>query len=131
MNAAADFSLCIRRASSCSKHADCARAQFGSRNPQQQAFVAPTITGDACAYFYPFSPFRPLAENGGGIADALAESENLGRTEQSGAAARENAGESGSAFTFEAAAQQERSDKTNSSATNATPRDPSISDLPR
>lgn len=63
--------------------------------------------------------------------NTLAESENLGRHEQSGAASRENAGESGSAFTFEAAAQQERSDKTNSSATNATPRDPSISDLPR
>ena len=102
MNAAADFSLCIRRASSCSKHADCARAQMGSRNPQRQSFIAPTITGDACAYFYPFSPFRPLAENGGGIADTLAESENLGRTEQSGAAARETAGESGSAFTIPA-----------------------------
>ena len=102
ISAACDFSLCIRRASSCSKHADCARAQFGSRNPQRQSFIAPTITGDACAYFYPFSPFRPLAENGGGIADTLAESENLGRTEQSGAASRENAGGSGSAFTIPA-----------------------------
>ena len=82
ISASSDFSLCIRRASSCSKHADCARAQFGSRNPQRQAFVAPTLTGDACAYFYPFSPFRPLAENGGGIADTLAESENLGQLRQ-------------------------------------------------
>mgnify|MGYP001292109925 FL=1 len=102
MNAAADFSLCIRRASSCSKHADCARAQFESRNPQRQAFVAPTLTGDACSYFFDFSPFRQLAENGGGIADTLAESENLERSEQSGAASRENAGGSGSAFTIPA-----------------------------
>ena len=102
ISAASDFSLCIRRASSCSKHVDCARAQMGSRNPQRQSFIAPTITGDACAYFCPFSPFRPLAENGGGIADTLAESENLGRPDQSGAASRENAGGSGSAFTIPA-----------------------------
>ena len=102
MKAAADFALCGRTPKSCSRHSDCARAQLTSGNPQRQNFVWPHRTGTACALFYDFSPFRQLAENGGGIADTLAESENLGRSEQSGAAARETAGESGSAFTIPA-----------------------------
>lgn len=97
MKAAADFALCGRTPKSCSRHSDCARAQLTSGNPQRQNFVWPHRTGTACALFYDFAPFRRLAANGGGIADTL-----------------------------EADAQQERSDKTNTSATNATPRQASI-----
>ena len=71
MIAAADFSLCIRKPESCSRHANCARAQLGSRNPQRQSFIAPQPTGDACSLFFDFAPFRQLAANGGGIADQL------------------------------------------------------------
>lgn len=97
MKAAADFALCGRTPKSCSRHSDCARAQLTSGNPQRQSFVWPHRTGAACALFYDFAPFRQLSANGGGIAD-----------------------------TIEADAQQERSDKTNTIATNATPRPASI-----
>ena len=97
MKASADFALCGRTPKSCSRHSDCARAQLTSGNQPRQNFVWPHRTGTACDLFYDFAPFRQLAANGGGIADTL-----------------------------EADAQQERSDKTNTSATNATPRPASI-----
>jgi hypothetical protein len=102
MNACSDFALCTRRAESCSLHGLCARAQMGSRNPLRQSFVAPQKTGDACILYFSFSPFLQLAANGGGIADTLAESENLGRSahSQAGAASSDAAGESGSANTL-------------------------------
>lgn len=121
MKAAADFALCGRTPKSCSRHSDCARAQLTSGNPQRQSFVWSRRTGAACALFYNFAPFRQLAANGGGIADTLAESENLGRSvtageatasceariltrpANTGAAARETAGESDSANTLGAA----------------------------
>ena len=101
MRAAADFALCGRTPKTCSRHSDCARAQLTSGNPQRQSFVWSRRTGAACALFYDFAPFRQLAENGGGIADTLAESENLGQLRQSTrsevAAVCETAGESDSA----------------------------------
>lgn len=76
MNAAADFSLCGRTPRSCSRHADCARAQLGSANPQRQSFAWPADTGERCLIFHDFSPYRKLASMGGGIADTLAASES-------------------------------------------------------
>lgn len=106
MNAAADFALCGRTPKSCSRHSDCARAQLTSGNPQRQSFVWPHRTGTACALFYDFSPFRQLAENGGGIADTLAAPENLERSEQSGAESGDASGESGAAVHSPERAQQ-------------------------
>ena len=69
MNAAADFSLCGRTPRSCSRHADCARAQLGSANPQRQSFAWPADTGERCPIFHDFAPYRKLDATGGGIAD--------------------------------------------------------------
>ena len=75
MSDAADFSLCGRTPRSCSRHADCARAQMGSANPQRQSFAWPADTGERCPIFHDFAPYRKLANMGGGIADTLASSE--------------------------------------------------------
>lgn len=75
MNAAADFSLCGRTPRSCSRHADCARAQLGSANPQRQSFAWPADTGERCPIFHDFATYRKLANMGGGIADTLASGE--------------------------------------------------------
>lgn len=86
-----DFALCTRRPQSCSLHATCARAQLGSADHARQRWCAPLLTGEACDIYHPFEPSRIAAAN------TMAESENLGRSEQSGAAHREDAGGSGSA----------------------------------
>ena len=93
IRAAHDFSLCTRRPQSCSLHATCARAQLGSADHARQRWCAPLLTGEACDIYHPFDPSRIAAANG----TISAESENLGRSEQSGAAHREDAGGSGSA----------------------------------
>jgi len=72
MRAAVDFALCVRPTRSCSRHGDCARAQFATLNQDRQSFVWPTDTGNACPLFYDYAPFRKLAAAGGGIADYLA-----------------------------------------------------------
>lgn len=81
-----DYRLCPVRAISCTHHAHCARSQL-KPHATRQAWLTPNRRGDECQYFTPIEAYT------------LAEPENLGRSanSQAGAAARETAGESGSA----------------------------------
>lgn len=115
MTPRADIALCSVSAKSCTHHAHCLRAQLPA-HPKRQVYCTPNRRGDECYYFIPAIAYSILE-----FADAI----NHAGSE---AADTERAPlvESGGESTLEADAQQERSDKTNTSATNATPRPASI-----
>ena len=92
MNARSDVALCSVSAKSCTHHAHCLRAQLPP-HPARQVFCTPNRRGDECGLFVP-------------IESISAASENLERSEQSGAESGDASGESGAAVHSPERAQQ-------------------------